>query len=82
MSVIEAVVTIARYDGDTEEHVYQCGQLSEAVSDLEKLHNEVLTYRDGGRGSDRGYQFCTVFGAGIKPAYVLEARVRVVYPAI
>jgi hypothetical protein len=75
---IEVVVTIAHVRLGSEELVYRPpGTLAEIVSDVEKLHTAmglVLVDRDG-----RGYQFLTVFGAGIKPAYVEKVELRVVY---
>lgn len=76
---IEVVVTIAHARLGSEELIYRPpGTLAEIVSDVEKLHNAmelVLTGLDNGRG----YQFLTVFGAGIKPAYVEKVELRLVY---
>lgn len=78
---IEVVVTIAHARLSSEELVYRPpGTLAEIISDVEKLHNEmelVLAGQDNGRGC----QFLTVFGAGIKPAYVEKVELRVVYPS-
>lgn len=77
--VIEVVVTIAHVRLGSEELVYRPpGTLAEVVSDVEKLHNameQVLAEP----GCNRGHQFHTVFGAGIKPAYVEKVELRIVY---
>lgn len=78
---IEAVVEVLYAGGSkSEEIAYRCADLGQAVSDLETLHNAVRVFQEGGRGSDRGYQFLEIFGAWIKPAYVRGAGLRITYP--
>jgi hypothetical protein len=80
---LQAVITIGRPSGmGDEEIVLAQDDLAAAVADLETLHNAVEVFRAGGRGSDRGYQFLTVFGHCVKPAYVRAVRLRIVYPTV
>ncbi len=78
---VEAVVSIAYAGGSRiEDQVLVCGDLATAVSDLETLNNAVEVFLAGGRGSDRGHQFLTVFNHCFKPAYVRGASLRITYP--
>jgi hypothetical protein len=80
-ATVEAIISIA-YGGlsRVEDRVLPCNDLTGAIADLETLNNAVEIYQAGGRGSDRGHQFLTVFNHCIKPAYVRGASLRITYP--
>lgn len=81
--VIEAVLTISYAGGAKSEDIIRpVGDLQAAIADLETLNNAIEVYRAGGRGSDRGLQFLTVFGHCVKPAFVLAAALRLTYPEL